>query len=134
MQYSTNIRDLLRHIKRAETFLRWVRREGDDLVASANLLGGSAWEKRAEEIVSAARAGYDLGSRRHQLHALRRLLLLDLVDDVTSLEAVRFARLHPDDPRADIARTCAEALDRGVRSLEALYVAGIHAVGGLHNA
>jgi hypothetical protein len=56
---------------------------------------------------------------------LHHLLHLDLAQDLKSQEALCFARLHPDDPRADVARRCAEAMSRGVRALEALRLAGI---------
>ena len=55
-----------------------------------------------------------------ELEGLRRLLSLDFTDDIMSDEALFFAAVHPDDPRADDARICAEALQRGVASLEVL--------------
>ena len=64
-----------------------------------------------------------------ELEALRRLLNLELTDDVTSLEALFFAAVHPDDPRADDARICAEALQRGVVALEALGRADVRRTG-----
>ncbi|MTJ04795.1 MAG: hypothetical protein FH759_08910 [Sediminimonas qiaohouensis] len=130
MQHSQTIDALLRHINRAQVFLRWLRGEGESLVASAQLLGGSHWARRASTVVHAARAGHDLSAHRGALRSLRRLLHLEFVRDLETPEAARFAALHPDDPRADQARLCAEALDRGVRALEALRLAGISGVEG----
>jgi len=36
-----------------------------------------------------------------------------------------FTSLHPDDPRATNAMRCAEAVDRGLRAMEALRLAGL---------
>lgn len=125
MKHIPEIRALLRHMHTTSEFLRWLREEGDSLVASADLLGGPNWARRARSVVKAAREGRDLSERRVALADLNRLLHLDLVQDVESPEGLRFARLHPDDPRADVARRCAEAISRGVRALEALRLAGI---------
>jgi hypothetical protein len=76
-------------------------------------------------LVEGARAGHDIAARRKDLEALRRLLHLEFADVIGSEEACRFAAIHPDDPRADQARLCAEALDRGIRALEALRLAGL---------
>jgi len=124
MNYTTDIRVLLRHINRASEFLRWLQEDGDHLIASADLLGGPNWARRARSVVKAAREGRDLSVRREALKGLHHLLHLDLVQDLKSQEALRFTRLHPDDPRADVARRCAEAMSRGVRALEALRRAG----------
>ena len=64
-----------------------------------------------------------------ELEALRRLPNLELTDDMTSDEALVFAAVHPDDPRADDARVFAEALQRGVASLEALGRADVRRTG-----
>ncbi len=128
MKQLPDIRALLRHMNRARDFVRWLREEGDSLVASADLLGGPRWVARSEIIVAAARAGHDLAPHRLEIQALHRLLHLDLVQDLGSPEARRFGVLHPDDPRADVARHCAEALDRGFRALEALRLAGLAGV------
>lgn len=125
MKHTTDIRVLLRHLNRASEFLRWLQEDGDHLIASANLLGGPNWAWRAQSLVKAAREGRDLSTRRVALADLHRLLHLDLAKDLESPEALRFARLHPDDPRADVARRCAEAMSRGVRAFEALRFAGI---------
>src|SRR6056297_2181074 len=125
MKHIPDIRALLRHMNKASDFMRWLRAEGDSLVASAELLGGRKWAASAQAVVEAAKAGSDLAARRGELHELNRLLRLDFTTDIESVEAGRFAAVHPDDPRADIARRCAEALGRGVRALEALRLAGI---------
>ena len=125
MKHIPDIRALLRHMNKASDFMRWLRAEGDNLVASAELLGGRKWAARARAVVEAAKAGNDLAARRGELHELHRLLRLDFTTDIKSVEARRFAAVHPDDPRADIARRCAEAMGRGVRALEALHLAGI---------
>lgn len=125
MKHIPEIRALLRHMHTTSEFLCWLREEGDSLVASADLLGGPNWARRARSVVKAAREGRDLSERRVALADLNRLLHLDLVQAVESPESLRFARLHPDDPRADVARRCAEAISRGVRALEALRLAGI---------
>lgn len=125
MKHIPDIRALLRHMNKASEFMRWLRAEGDSLVASAELLGGRKWAARARAVVEAAKAGNDLAARIGELHELNRLLSLEFTTDIKSIEARRFAAVHPDDPRADIARRCAEALGRGVRALEALRLAGI---------
>jgi len=124
MNYTTDIRVLLRHINRASEFLRWLQEDGDHLIASAYLLGGPNWARRARSVVKAAREGRDLSQRKGAVADLHRLLHLDLVQYVEGPEALRFTRLHPDDPSADVARRCAEAMRRGVRALEALRLAG----------
>ena len=125
MKHDPDIRALLRHINRVNAFMRWLREDGDRLVAAAALLGGPAWARRAGTIVEAARGGHDLFAHRPALGALHRLLHLDLVHEPDCAEAALFASVHPDDPRADAARLCADALDRGVRATEALRRAGI---------
>src|SRR6056297_1341047 len=125
MKHIPDIRALLRHMNKASDFIRWLRADGDNLVASAELLGGSKWAARARAVVEAAKAGNDLAARRGELHELNRLLRVEFTSDIKSVEARRFAAVQPDDPRADIARRCAEALGRGVRALEALHLAGI---------
>ena len=125
MKHIPDIRALLRHMNNASEFIRWLRAEGDSLVASAALLGGRKWAARARTVVEAAQTGGDLAARCGELHELNRLLRLEFTTDIKSLEARRFAAVHPDDPRADIARHCAGELGRGLRALEALRLAGI---------
>ncbi|MGC9369772.1 MAG: hypothetical protein ACP5DX_09575 [Paracoccaceae bacterium] len=88
MKHTPDIRALLRHIERAQAFLRWLREEGDHLVASAQLLGGPACAARACAVVGAARAGYDLSTRRDAIVALHRLLHLDFARDLERPEVM----------------------------------------------
>jgi len=125
LKHIPDIHALLRHMNKLGEFLRWLRADGDSLVASAELLGGKKWAERARSIVAVVQNGHDLGARRAELLALHRLLNLDFTTALGSPEAKRFAAIHPDDPRADAARRCAEALCRGLRALEALRLAGV---------
>lgn len=122
---------LLRHIRKANEFVQWLRTDGERLVASAHLLGGAKWARRALAIVNAARAGQDLIGRINALASLHKLLHLEFASSVESFEGWCFAQVQPDDPRADVARLCAEALDRGLRAINALRAAGYRQVGGL---
>ncbi|WP_299365571.1 hypothetical protein [uncultured Paracoccus sp.] len=85
---------------------------------AALLLGGPRWGRVALSVVARASQGRDPSDLLPQLRRLRRLLHLDLVADLASEEAEGFMALDPDDPLADSARICAEALDRGIRALE----------------
>lgn len=78
----------------------------------------------ARAVVTCARNGGDLQTRRRDIGRLARLLRLDFVDDLSRPEAARFAALHPQDPRAEEAMYCADAVTRGARALEALWLAG----------
>lgn len=90
MNYTTDIRVLLRHINRASEFLRWLQEDGDHLIASADLLGGPNWARRARSVVKAAREGRDLSARREALKGLHHFLHLDLVQDL-KLDLSRFS-------------------------------------------
>ncbi|MEZ5767185.1 MAG: hypothetical protein R3D80_05570 [Paracoccaceae bacterium] len=125
MRHIPEAHSLARHANITSEFIRWLRVEGHSLVAAARLLGGSAWAKRAEDVVKTARAGHDVAARRADLLALRKLLHLEFTSQLESGEALRFALPDPDDPRAEEAQLCAEALDRGVRALEALRLVGV---------
>ena len=125
MKHIPDVRSLARNGNITSEFLHWLRIDGHKLVDAAQLLGGSGWAERAEHIVTTARAGHDVAARRSDLFALRRLLRLEFTTKVNSEEARRFAEVHPDDPRADEARLCAETLDKGVRALEALRLVGV---------
>ena len=98
MKHIPYIRDLLRHMNKASDFIRWLRLEGDSLVASAELLGGRQWADRARAVVTVAQTGQDLAARRGEIRALYELLHLEFTTVVTSAEAKRFAAIHPDDP------------------------------------
>lgn len=125
MQHTPDLQSLLRNLNTTKHFFGWLREEGDSLIASAKLLGGAKWTKCAHRVVICAKAGDDIAIWRKDLHALRRLLHLEFTDDMESEEAHLFMAIHPDDPRADEARICAEALDRGLNALEALRRSGL---------
>ena len=122
---SININALLRHTSKANDFVRWLSEDGDALVTAADLLGGKTWAAKAKEVVISARTGGNVVARRNTLMALRRLLCGEYARFLDRPEAWRFASLHPDDPSATSAMLCAEALDHGLRALEALRLVGI---------
>ena len=101
-----------------EMFLDWLRADGDDLVSSAALLGGDAWEALACSVVCAVSQGASVDDVEMELRHLRGLLALEFVEDLSSEEARRFMAIHPDDPRADLARLCAEALEKGLDAFD----------------
>ena len=125
MKHSTHMTALLRHLTNARDFCRWLENEGDTLIASADLLGGPEWADRAKVIVAVARNGGPVTARRKTLKALSALLSGCHADELEGCEAWPFTLLHPDDPRATNAMLCAEALDRGLRAMEALRLAGL---------
>jgi hypothetical protein len=95
-----------------DTFRTWLRGQGgDDLVASAALLGGSKWESEAQRFVDAVLSHAEMGDLLVRAKSLLRLLSLELVDE-GGIEASLFGMLYPDDPRAHVAMLCCEALDR----------------------
>lgn len=118
MHHPALIRQHVAAAHRVDEFIVWLTGSGEDLVDAALLLGGSKWGHIASSVVARASQGFDPVAMLPQLRRLRRLLQLELVADLASDEAERFAALDPDDPRADSARICAEALDRGIRALE----------------
>ena len=120
MRHTNDMRALLRHVAVAEAFATWLRENADHLVGAADLLGGPEWAARAAAAAEAIADGAEPADLLPELEALRRLLNLEFTDDLTGVEALFFAAVHPDDPRADGARICAEALERGVVALEAL--------------
>jgi len=122
---------IMRHISEARALLRtadefraWIK-EGEGLVAAADLLGGADWSARATAVVEAVRAGSGPAEHLVELRAFRRLLSLELADHPGSPEAAQFAAVHPDDSRADAARRCAEALERGLEAVAALKGAAV---------
>lgn len=125
MQHTPDLHFLLRTLQKTSQFFNWLRQDGEALIAAASLLGGPKWARLATSVVANARAGHDIAARRGDLDNLRRLLHLEFTDRLDCIEARRFLAIHPDDPRADQARRCAEALDHGVRALEALRLAGL---------
>lgn len=121
MEYQNNtMRATLLAASIRRAFADWLRAEGDRVVAAAALLGEDRWERRATAVVEAIADGADPEQVAADLSDLHRLLTLECVDDIGSIEAARFMAVHPDDPRADDARICAEALDRGLAALRQL--------------
>jgi hypothetical protein len=123
MRHLTDAQALLRHARLASGFRSWLIEDGERLVAAADLLGGPQWAIRAAEVVEAVARGVDPAKHLSDLRDLRRLLWLEAADDLEALEAQYFASIDPDDPRADDARICAEAIDRGVRAISAVVAA-----------
>ena len=117
-------RILLRCAQLAAAFEAWLRDEGSSLIAAADLLGGPTWKARAENIVTVIANGGSSIDVFNELKLLCRLLQLEYLDDPFSEESIRFAMVHPDDARADEARICAEALERGVNALGEISRAG----------
>ncbi|EAQ04581.1 hypothetical protein OG2516_01526 [Oceanicola granulosus HTCC2516] len=106
-------------------FIAWLKADGDRLVAAADLLGGAPWAAKAQSAIDALADQSKPEEIEDDLIALHRLLMLDFTDDLDSPEAICFIGLHPDDPRADDARLCAEALERGLKALRACAAAAI---------
>ena len=102
----------------------WLRADGERLADAAELLGGPAWRGRALGAVEALAGGAGLADLRDELEALHGLLMLECTDEPWSEEALRFLSIDPDDPRADDARLCAEALGRALAVLDLLGGAG----------
>ena len=117
MHYLPETGELLHAVQTLSQFTTWLSDSGGDLIDAADLLGGSKWLPVALRVIHVAEAGGDLGAVLRELKQLRGLLQLEFVADLRSDEARCFLRVHPDDPRADNARVCAEALDQGIRAL-----------------
>jgi hypothetical protein len=113
----TNMRATLRAAQTAESFADWLRDDGDQMLAAAELLGGQAWRDRADAVRVAVSGGVPLVELISELSDLYQLLSLEFTDDLDSVEAALFFAVHPDDPRADEARLCAEALEQGLSAL-----------------
>ncbi len=101
----------------ADAFTAWLA-SGDELIDAAKLLGGRKWHAVAERVVTMARNGALSERALPELRRLERLLMLDYCDDLNGEEAKFFMQVHPDDPRADNARICAEAMARGIAALK----------------
>ena len=104
---------------------RWLEKDGDTLIAAADVLGGPDWARHAKVVVDVARNGGPITARVHAIKALSRLLQGCHADGLEGSGAWPFTWLHPDDPRATNAMLCAEALDGGLRAMEALRLAGL---------
>ncbi len=115
----------LRHADAAVARLReHLAAEGSDLVACCWWLGGPRWRVLAQSLVDAVQRARTLGRwQRSLLQAVHRLLTLELVDDLGSDEAARYAELNMNDPR--VVRCCqhAQVLGDALRALRAADVA-----------
>lgn len=129
MKHSTHMTALLRHVTCARDFCRWLEQDGDQLIAAAHLLGGPDWAFRAEGIVATARNGGPVSAKCKTLRALSGLLHGCVADRLEGSASWPPISLDPDDPRAITAMRCAEALDRGLRAMEALRLAGLNTRG-----
>ena len=129
MHYDTkHMRAALQAADTRLAFTEWLATDGDCLASAASLLGGSVWERRSIAVQRAIRSGSSPEDVEADLVALHRLLMLEFTDDLDSIEAVRFMSIHPDDPRADEARLCAEALERGLDAMRMLAVSRVEEV------
>ena len=108
------VRATLRAAQIAAAFSDWLRDDGDHLTEAADLLGGTKWKNRADAVIAGVKNGVSPANLVDDLSNLYRLLTLKFTYDLDSDEAALFMSLHPDDPRADDARLCAEALERGL--------------------
>jgi hypothetical protein len=101
-------------------FRKFLRCEHERLADAAKLLGGEAWRERVLAIHRAVSMGIPSSRIQAELRELRDLLMLAPTDDPFSVESARYMRVHPDDPRAANAMRCAEALERGLDTLDRL--------------
>lgn len=106
MQHHQDLIGLRPHVLLVEQFRDWLRADGDDLIRSADLLGGHVWARRAVRVIDLAAAGEDPARLAEAARQLHRLLSLELTDDPFSAEAAYLADIHPDHPDADTARLC----------------------------
>lgn len=114
------MRATLRAAHTLNVFADWLRADGGRLLEAVELLGGDRWKIRAETLLTAVSNGTQVVSLRKEFSDLFRLLSLEYTDDLESDEAALFMSVHPDDPRADNARVCAEALQRGLCAIKQL--------------
>lgn len=119
------MRATIRAAHTVDGFYDWLCAEGDSLVAAAELLGGEKWRACALSVVASVSQNIALPKLYDEISALYRLLSLEFTDDFDSEEAGRFFAIHPDDPRADEARLCKEALERGLNAVRLVGKAGI---------
>ena len=125
MQHHQDLIRLQPHARLVDQFRSWIQHDADDLVRSADLLGGDVWARRAERVIDLAAPGGDPVRLAEAVGQLHRLLSLEMTDDLSSPEAARFACLDPDHPDADTARMCCEALERALASLRVLAAHGM---------
>ncbi|PKQ11098.1 MAG: hypothetical protein CVT70_16175 [Alphaproteobacteria bacterium HGW-Alphaproteobacteria-1] len=125
MKHEPNIDSLLRNMEIADAFRSWLLAYGDILVDAADFLGGPLWARRASAVVACARDAGDLHAYRRDITRLARHLRLEIADGLSRPEGARHAVLRFEDPRVDRAMFCANAITRGARALEALWLAGL---------
>ncbi|MGX9854566.1 hypothetical protein ACR03S_03845 [Limimaricola variabilis] len=114
------MRATIRAAHTVDGFQDWLRAEGHSLVAAAELLGGKKWRASARSVVASVSQNIALIELYDDISELYRLLSLEFTDDLDSEEAELFFAIHPDDPRADEARLCKEALERGLHAMRRL--------------
>jgi hypothetical protein len=112
------VRATLQAAQTVNEFAEWLRADADRLLDAVELLGGRRWKARAEIVLNAVSDGSNLRKINRELSELLALLSLELTVDLDSDEAALFMSIHPDDPRADDARLCTEALQRGLAALK----------------
>lgn len=119
MKYATkDMRTALQAANTRREFAAWLLADADQLASAAQLLGGDPWERRAARVANAIAKAAEPEEVETDLRALHRLLTLEFTNDLNSPEAAFFFDVDPDDPRADDARMCAEALERGLAALK----------------
>ena len=119
MDYATkDMRTALQAANTRREFATWLLSDAARLASAARLLGGEYWERRAARVAEAIAKAAEPEEVETDLRALHRLLTLDFTDDLNSPEAALFFDVDPDDPCADNARMCAEALERGLEALK----------------
>lgn len=129
MNYATKeMRIALQAANTRREFATWLLADADRLASAARLLGGAPWERRAARVADTIGNGAKPEEVETDLRALYRLLTLEFTDDLDSSEAALFFGVHPDDPGADDARICAEALERGLGALATVKAVAIREV------
>jgi len=83
-------------------FHNYLRDESADLIQCCAWLGGRPWELRAARLIATMRqTAFPEREQLKELGALHCFLRLDLVDDLDSPEAARFAELNLHDVRVE---------------------------------
>lgn len=97
--YHLNI-DQNRHQSPLGLALRFAEDHRDALLNASELLGGPGAERRCMKLLDDLREAKTLTRRlRAELVDLHRLLVLDRIDDLESVEAACFAEMSPADSR-----------------------------------
>lgn len=103
---------------------RYLRSQGDDLIACCGWLGGERWRLLAQSFVHSVLHGDAAGPLQvNLLHRVHALLSLELLDDLDSDEAAIFADLDLNDPlvgncclHTDALAACLHAIGASDRS------------------